>query len=104
MTGRVFLRAPDTAHPVAVSAEGATIWDADGKAYLDAAGGAVVVGIGHGRESVGRAMAEQAGRVAFAPGTSFTTEPLESYATALAPHLPMDDPAIYPVAGGSEAM
>ena len=104
MTGRVFLRAPDTAHPVAVRAEGATIWDADGKAYLDAAGGAVVVGIGHGRASVGRVMAEQAGRVAFAHGTAFTSEPLERYAIALAPHLPMDDPAIYPVAGGSEAM
>ena len=104
MTGRVFLRAPDMAHPVAVRAEGATIWDADGKAYLDAAGGAVVVGIGHGRASVGRVMAEQAGRVAFAHGTAFTSEPLERYAIALAPHLPMDDPAIYPVAGGSEAM
>jgi adenosylmethionine-8-amino-7-oxononanoate aminotransferase len=104
MTGRVFLRAPDAAHPVAVRAEGATIWDADGKAYLDAAGGAVVVGIGHGRESVARVMADQASRVAYAHGTAFTTEPLERYVAALAPHLPMDDPAIYPVAGGSEAM
>jgi len=104
MTGRVFLRAPDAAHPVAVRAEGATIWDADGKAYLDAAGGAVVVGIGHGRESVARVMAEQAARVAYAHGTAFTTEPLERYVAALAPHLPMDDPAIYPVAGGSEAI
>src|SRR5207247_2694305 len=26
------------------------------------------------------------------------------YAAALAPHLPLEDPAIYPVAGGSEAM
>jgi adenosylmethionine-8-amino-7-oxononanoate aminotransferase len=104
MTGRVFRRSTDAALPVAVRAEGATIWDADGKAYLDAAGGAVVVGIGHGRESVARVMAEQAARVAYAHGTSFTTEPLERYAAALAPHLPMDDPAIYPVAGGSEAM
>ena len=85
-------------------AEGATIWDADGRAYLDAAGGAVVVGIGHGRASVARVMAEQAGRVAYAHGTAFTSEPLEHYAAALAPHLPLDDPAIYPVAGGSEAM
>jgi hypothetical protein len=49
-------------------------------------------------------MAEQASRVAYAHGTAFTSEPLERYAAALAPHLPMDDPAIYPVAGGSEAM
>ena len=89
---------------MAARAEGATIWDADGRSYLDAAGGAVVVGVGHGRESVARVMAEQAGRVAYAHGTAFTSEPLERYAAALAPHLPLDDPAIYPVAGGSEAM
>jgi adenosylmethionine-8-amino-7-oxononanoate aminotransferase len=89
---------------VAVRADGATIWDAAGTPYLDAAGGAVVVGIGHGRESVARVMAEQAGRVAFAHGSAFVSEPLERYAEAVGPHLPMDDPAIYPVAGGSEAM
>jgi adenosylmethionine-8-amino-7-oxononanoate aminotransferase len=100
----VFRRSTDPAQPVAVRAEGATIWDADGRAYLDAAGGAVVVGIGHGRQSVAKVMAEQAGRVAYAHGTAFTSEPLERYAASLAPHLPLDDPAVYPVAGGSEAM
>jgi hypothetical protein len=100
----VFRRTADAAPPVAVRAEGSTIWDADGRAYLDAAGGAIVVGIGHGRESVARIMAEQAGRVAYAHGSAFTSEPLERYAAALATHLPMDDPAIYPVSGGSEAM
>jgi len=104
MTSRVFRRSQDAALPVAVRADGATIWDADGRAYLDAAGGAVVVGVGHGRESVATVMAEQAGRVAYAHGTAFTNEPLERYAAALAPHLPLEDPAIYPVAGGSEAM
>jgi hypothetical protein len=34
----------------------------------------------------------------------FTTEALERYADELAPHLPMDDPRIYPVSGGSEAV
>jgi len=100
----VFHRSADAAPAIAVRAEGSTIWDADGRAYLDAAGGAIVVGIGHGRESVARVMAEQAGRVAYAHGTAFTSEPLERYTAALAAHLPMDDPAIYPVSGGSEAM
>jgi adenosylmethionine-8-amino-7-oxononanoate aminotransferase len=104
VVSQVFRRSKDPAMPVAVRAEGATIWDAEGRAYLDAAGGAVVVGIGHGRESVARVMAEQAALVAYAHGTAFTSEPLERYAAALAPHLPLDDPAIYPVAGGSEAM
>jgi adenosylmethionine-8-amino-7-oxononanoate aminotransferase len=104
VTSHVFRRSTDPTPAVAVRAEGATIWDAAGKAYLDAAGGAVVVGIGHGRESVAGVMAEQASRVAYAHGTAFTSEPLERYAAALAPHLPLDEPAIYPVAGGSEAM
>jgi adenosylmethionine-8-amino-7-oxononanoate aminotransferase len=104
LASHVFRRSLDPELPVAVRAEGATIWDADGRAYLDAAGGAVVVGIGHGRGSVAQVMAEQASRVAYAHGTAFTNEPLERYAAALAPHLPLDDPAIYPVAGGSEAM
>jgi adenosylmethionine-8-amino-7-oxononanoate aminotransferase len=104
MTGRVFRRSLDPDPPVAVRAEGTTIWDADGKAYLDAAGGAIVVGVGHGRRSIAAAMAEQAGEIAFAHGSAFTSEPLERYASAVARHLPMADPAIYPVAGGSEAM
>ena len=100
----VFRRSADAALPVAERAQGSTIWDADGRAYLDAAGGAIVVGVGHGRESVARVMAEQASRVAYVHGTAFTSAPLERYAAALAPRLPLEDPAIYPVAGGSEAM
>jgi adenosylmethionine-8-amino-7-oxononanoate aminotransferase len=90
--------------PVAARAEGASIWDAQGKRYLDAAGGAIVVGIGHGDRTVIEAMAEQASRVAFAHGTQFTSEALESYADELAPLLPMGEPHIYPVSGGSEAI
>ncbi|HEX7950780.1 MAG TPA: aminotransferase class III-fold pyridoxal phosphate-dependent enzyme [Candidatus Limnocylindrales bacterium] len=104
MTGRVFRRTLDASPPVAARAEGATIWDADGRAYLDAAGGAIVVGVGHGRRDVGEVMARQAGSVAFAHGSAFTSEPLERYAAAVGRHLPLDEPAIYPVAGGSEAM
>jgi hypothetical protein len=104
VTGRVFRRSSDPGLPVAIRAEGSTIWDADGRAYLDAAGGAVVVGVGHGRGPVARIMAEQAERLSYAHGTAFTSESLERYADRLGPHLPLADPAIYPVAGGSEAM
>ncbi len=104
MTGRIFRRSLDPDPPVAVRAEGSTIWDAAGRAYLDAAGGAIVVNVGHGRRSIAEAMADQAGRLAYAHGSAFTTEPLEAYAAELGPHLPLDDPAIYPVSGGSEAI
>ena len=104
MTGRVFRRSATPQPPTAVRAQGSTIWDADGRAYLDAAGGAIVVNVGHGRESVARVMADQAGRLAYAHGSTFTTAALEAYALEVGPHLPMDDPAIYPVSGGSEGI
>ena len=48
-TGRVFRRSSVADPPVAVEAHGSTIRDATGREYLDAAGGAIVVNIGHGR-------------------------------------------------------
>jgi len=103
VSGRVFSRAP-ARPPVAVSAHGSTIVDAEGREYLDAAGGAIVVGVGHGRASVADAMAAQAARLAYAHGSAFTTEALDAYARAVGAHLPMEDPAVYPVSGGSEAI
>jgi adenosylmethionine-8-amino-7-oxononanoate aminotransferase len=100
----VFPRVLTRALPTAVRAEGVWIEDADGKRYLDGAGGAIVVNVGHGDPDVVRAMAEQAARVGYVHGTAFTTEVLESYVDELAPLLPMDEPRIYPVSGGSEAV
>jgi adenosylmethionine-8-amino-7-oxononanoate aminotransferase len=103
-TGRVFQRVIGRDLPVAARAEGATIWDTEGRAYLDAAGGAIVVNVGHGRQSIVDAMERQARAFTYVHGTSFTNEPLEAYARAVGRHLPVDDPAIYPVSGGSEAI
>ena len=93
-----------TTYALAVSAEGSTIVDAAGRRYLDASGGAIVVNVGHGRRSVADAIADQAGRLAYAHGSAFTTEPVEAYAREVARFLPVDGPAIYPVSGGSEAI
>ncbi|HEX7221740.1 MAG TPA: aminotransferase class III-fold pyridoxal phosphate-dependent enzyme, partial [Candidatus Limnocylindrales bacterium] len=102
--GRVFRRSLDPELPIAVEAHGSTIRTADGREYLDAAGGAIVVNVGHGRRSIADAVADQLGRLAYAHGSAFTTEPLEAYARAIGPLLPVVDPAIYPVSGGSEAI
>jgi adenosylmethionine-8-amino-7-oxononanoate aminotransferase len=102
--GRVFRRSAVANPPVAVSALASTIHDSTGRAYLDAAGGAIVVNVGHGRAEIASAMAEQAARLSYAHGSAFTTEPLEAYAAAVGSHLPIDGPAIYPVSGGSEAI
>ena len=102
--GRVFRRSLVSDPPVAVEARDSTIRDAEGREYIDAAGGAIVVNVGHGRSSIADVMADQVRRLAYAHGSAFTTEPLESYAAAVADVLPVDDPAIYPVSGGSEAI
>ncbi len=102
--GRVFQRSSVPNPLVAREAIGSTVVDTTGRAYLDAAGGAIVVNVGHGRRSIAEVMATQADRLAYAHGSVFTSEPLEAYAAAVGRYLPMDDPAIYPVSGGSEAI
>ena len=89
---------------MAVRAEGAWIEDASGRRYLDAAGGALVVNVGHGDSDVLHAMMEQADRVSYVHGTQFTTEALEAYAEELAAVVPVEDARVYPVSGGSEAV
>jgi adenosylmethionine-8-amino-7-oxononanoate aminotransferase len=100
----VFHRVLTRTLPTAVRAEGAWVEDADGRRYLDGAGGAIVVNVGHGDRTVAAAAADHLSRLDYVHGTMFTTEAVEAYADALAPHLPMDDPRIYPVSGGSEAV
>jgi hypothetical protein len=102
--GRVFRRSIVSDPPVAVESRGATIGDSEGRTYIDAAGGAIVVNVGHGRASIADVMSDQVRRLAYAHGSAFTTEPLETYAATVADVLPVDDPAIYPVSGGSEAI
>ena len=101
-SAKIFSRG-GAALPRAVRGEGAWITDASGRRYLDAAGGAIVVGIGHGRADVAKAAAEQAAAIAYAHGSAFTADALESWAEELGPLLPMDGASLYPVSGGSEA-
>lgn len=102
MSGHVFSRGKDL--PLAVSGKGAEIFDADGRRYLDGSGGAIVVGVGHGVSEVADAIADQARTLAYAHGEAFSAPTLEAYADDLAPLLPLDDPRVYPVSGGSEAI
>ena len=102
MNAHVLHRAVDL--PAISRATGCELFDTAGRRYLDGSGGAVVVGIGHGRDSVADVMARQARTVAHAHGTMFTSEALEVYGSQLAGILPVRDARIYPVSGGSEAI
>jgi adenosylmethionine-8-amino-7-oxononanoate aminotransferase len=63
-----------------------------------------VVNVGHGDPDVIAAVGDHLARIQYVHGTAFTTDALEAYADDLAPLLPMEDPRIYPVSGGSEAV
>jgi adenosylmethionine-8-amino-7-oxononanoate aminotransferase len=104
MSRHVFSRAPGRDLPVAAGGTGAEVFDVDGRRYLDGSGGAVVTAIGHGVGEVADAIAEQARTLAYIHGTAFVSAALDAYADELAPLLPFDDPRIYPVSGGSEAV
>ena len=93
-------------YPVAVRGEGCWIHAADYRRYLDAAGQAAVVNIGHGVASVGHAMAEQAAQLAFAHSSQFHTAAAEKLAArllALAPAGMRQGGRVYFTSGGSEA-
>jgi len=93
-------------YPVAVRGEGCWIVDAEGRRYLDASGQAAVVSIGHGVQEIGRAMAEQSGRIAFAHTTQFHSEAAEKLAArvlAIAPRNFRNGGRVYFTSGGSEA-
>jgi adenosylmethionine-8-amino-7-oxononanoate aminotransferase len=100
----VFPRVFGRTLPTAVAAEGAWIVDADGKRYLDASGGAIVVNIGHGDGSLIAAAETQLRTTQYVHGTMFTTEAVEAYAAEVATVLPLEDARVYPVSGGSEAV
>src|SRR4029077_21291111 len=94
------------AYPQAVRGEGCFLYTAEARRYLDASGGAAVVTIGHGVEEIGRAMAEQASRLAYVHSSQFQTEIAEKLARrilALAPDEMRPDGRVYFTSGGSEA-
>jgi adenosylmethionine-8-amino-7-oxononanoate aminotransferase len=93
-------------YPTAVRGEGCWIVADDGRRYLDASGQAAVVNIGHGVAEIGRAMAEQSGKIAFAHTTQFHSEPAEKLAAqvlAIAPKNFRNGGRVYFTSGGSEA-
>ena len=99
----VFRRVVGRELPVVARASGSTVWDTEGRRYLDGSGGAVVVNIGHGRQEVAAAIARQAATAGFVHGTQFTSAVLEEYARRLAAHAPGGCRRLYLLSGGSEA-
>lgn len=78
----------DTPPPVIVRGEGAYVFDAEGKRYLDGLAGLFAVQVGHGREELAQAAAEQTRKLGYFPlwGTAHPTAvELAERMTAAAP-------------------
>lgn len=99
----VFYRKQTHVHPQVVRGEGIYLWDADGKRYIDASGGAVVVNVGHGVTEIADAVRAQIADVAYAHATMFTSPALELLADRLAARLPVPDARLFFMTSGSEA-
>ncbi len=104
MSGQVLYRRFSFDYPTVDYGEGVYLYDVEGRRYLDAAGGALVVNVGHGVADIVDAMAAQGHRVAFVHGTQFNSQAMEDYARALGEVSSIPDPRIFLVSGGSEAV
>jgi adenosylmethionine-8-amino-7-oxononanoate aminotransferase len=92
--------------PPAVRGEGACLWDARGKQYLDFSGSAAVNFVGHGVAEIVEAMHEQARQLEFVHSSQFTTPVAEEYAAELLAFAGENfrGGAVYFTSGGSEAI
>jgi adenosylmethionine-8-amino-7-oxononanoate aminotransferase len=84
--------------------EGSTLYDTDGKAWIDALSGLWVVNAGHGRAEIAEAMAEQARKLAYVSSAAYTSVPAVKLAETLASITPGDLSRVFFSSGGSEAV
>src|SRR5271156_3183043 len=90
--------------PVAVGGRGVELFDADGKVYLDASGGAAVSCLGHAHPDVIASLHRQLDALAYAHTAFFTTDVAERLADRLIEDAPPGLSHVYLVSGGSEAI
>ncbi len=89
--------------PVAVRAQGCRIETADGRSYLDACGGAMVMLLGHSHPRVVEALKRQSTEINYAYRFSFRNEPMLELAERIAGHAPGDLEWSFFNSSGSEA-
>ncbi|HLK94244.1 MAG TPA: aspartate aminotransferase family protein [Nocardioidaceae bacterium] len=90
--------------PTIVRGDGAHIWDANGRRYLDGLSGLFVVQAGHGRTELAEAAAKQASELAFFPLWSFAHPTAIDLAERLAAYAPGDLNRVFFTTGGGEAV
>ena len=94
----------DSPVPTIVKGDGAYIWDANGRRYLDGLAGLFVVQAGHGRAELAEAAAKQAKELAFFPVWSYAHPNAIDLADRLAAYAPGDLNKVFFTTGGGEAV
>ncbi|MGH3633166.1 aspartate aminotransferase family protein [Mycobacterium sp.] len=95
---------PGITSPIISRGEGVRIFDDGGKSYLDGLSGLFVVQVGHGRDELAEAAAEQARTLAYFPLWSYATPPAIELAERVAGYAPGDLNRVFFTTGGSEAV
>jgi adenosylmethionine-8-amino-7-oxononanoate aminotransferase len=90
--------------PTIVRGEGAYIWDANGRQYLDGLAGLFVVQVGHGRAELAEAAYKQAAELAYFPIWSYAHPTAVELADRLAALAPGDLGRVFFTSGGGEAV
>ncbi|HTW13496.1 MAG TPA: aspartate aminotransferase family protein [Nocardioides sp.] len=90
--------------PIMVRGEGAYLYDAHGKRYLDGLAGLFVSQLGHGREDLAEAAAAQAKELAFMPLWSYAHPSAIELADKIAAYAPGDLNRVFFTSGGGEAV
>jgi adenosylmethionine-8-amino-7-oxononanoate aminotransferase len=90
--------------PIIVRGEGAYIYDAKGRRYLDALAGLFVSQVGHGRRELADAAAKQAGELGFFPLWSYAHPNAITLAERVANYAPGDLNRVFFTSGGGEAV
>ena len=85
--------------------DGAYVWDADGNRYLDGTASLWCVNVGHGRTEIVEAAAAQMRELAsYSCFGAFANRPALELTERLAALAPLDDPRIFLVSGGGDAI
>src|SRR3954469_16536473 len=90
--------------PIIVRGEGASIYDAEGKRYLDGLAGLFVSQLGHGRTELADAAAAQARELAFHPLWSYAHPSAILLAERVASYAPGDLNRVFFSSGGGESV
>jgi putrescine---pyruvate transaminase len=85
--------------------DGAYVWDEEGHRYLDATASLWCVNVGHGRDEIVDAAAAQMRELAsYSTFGAFANRPALDLAERLTSMAPLDDPRVFLVSGGGDAI